>query len=63
MRYFQFSSHPQKKLTKSLSLALTFNFLSLKIERQLFVSIFEDADGTKLKIPSKITPPLPILKS
>ena len=61
MRYFQFSSHPQKKLTKSLSLALTLNFLSLKIERQLFVSIFED--GTKLKIPSKITPPLLISKS
>ena len=61
MRYFQFSSHPQKKLTKSLSLALTLNFLSLKIERQLFVSIFED--GTKLKIASEITPPLPILKS
>ena len=32
---------------KSLSLALPLNFLSLKIERQLFVSIFEEWDQIK----------------
>ena len=32
---------------KSLSLALPLNFLSLKIVRQLFVSIFEEWDQIK----------------